>query len=151
MWILDPLMWQGGDSDPCIFPHLRWTSPDHIEHIAIQQDRYIYHLSYAWSYISSTTLADPEGFLPLLEEFDFRYMPLNQAHATYHFLDFMHWLFESQQVMSSVFNARVFPPNAHSSHIRETVFCNPFYARNPQMSLTKHYSPASGVTYPPTR
>lgn len=110
---LDLLDWTGGHSHPSILPYLRWTSADCAEQLSARIDHHAWNFPGSWHYISETSCTDPEGFLPLIQDFDFRNMPF--GNEGWQFLKFVNWLFESQQVSSSNFRAKF--PYRHSPHL----------------------------------
>jgi hypothetical protein len=91
---LDLWKWEK-DLKPSILSHLSWTSADHAERLALQLNAHALHYFSVWTYLTQFPLEVPQSFYPLMEAFDFRYMPIRHAH---NFLNALNLFFAWQQV-----------------------------------------------------
>lgn len=84
-------------SHPLVLAQLRWTSSHLSSSLSSEIGFLVQTEMDIWFYISRTSREDRGGIISSVAELDFRYMPLKSS-SLFGFLDFMNWLFESQQV-----------------------------------------------------
>jgi hypothetical protein len=73
-------------------------SADEADRLTVQLNGHARYYIGSLDYLRATPPVDPEGFYPLLEKFDFCYMPIYDAYC---FLNASNWLFASQKVSAA--------------------------------------------------